>query len=578
MRFPHTCKALFISALLFQLSYSCSPATKSLNDIESYIQERPDSALVVLESMDTSAINKPCDIAKYSLLHTMALDKSHINTTNLGFIMPAVEYYTNHGNTIDRLRSFFYLSRINRRLGNFQDAIIAGTKAKQLAEESGDLYWRAMTTSEVGYTYGWDMLSDEELHNMLEADKLWKEYGDENHIENSIANLALACSNKAMFKEADSLYAVLNERYPTNYHYFVCRAQNSILSPNPDLKQIISWYESAIPEGEMELENYYEYAYALALDGNITKSRSLLGQLDQYPKELRADYYSYKISELEGNYAEAFKYLKSYTIRTDSTVRSQLDQSVFKSMTAQARLETQIAETKRKQNLILLWSIAAISTLSILLLVLVSQKRRRRLEVENDGLVRLCDEANRLIDDLRTQDEQARDEVTDKLKATEERLFKLRTSFARMYQSQLKSIGQLLDYDYSNAKQQIEIYKAKYSERVESMLNALRNDQRNQKEFEKIINSELDNIMAKLRTDYPTFKEDDFKLLCYAIVGFDSTTCATLLDWPENRVRVYKTRLTQVILNSPTDNIDLYMAFLTPKKHSGRRAINTFIK
>ena len=57
--------------------------------------------------------------------------------------------------------------------------------------------------------------------------------------------------------------------------------------------------------------------------------------------------------------------------------------------------------------------------------------------------------------------ELAKEEADSKLKTMEGRLLSLRTSYARMYQSQLKSIGQLLDYNYSNAKHQIEIYKTK---------------------------------------------------------------------------------------------------------------------
>lgn len=569
------CKSLAILSFLCICVGCKSPIGRVLENVDSYIQDRPDSALAVLETMDTAAIVRPCDIAKYSLLHTMALDKNHINTTNLGFLMPAVEYYSKQGNTFDRLRTFFYVCRINRRLGNYQEAIIAGTKAKQLAEESGDLYWRAMTASEVGYTFGWDMLSDEEVRSMLEADMLWKEYGDELHIENSMANLALAYSNKAMFKEADSLYAVLNDRYPSKCRYFVLRAQNEICSPCPDQKQAIDWYEKAIPEGEMDVDNYYEYAYALALDGNIFRAKELLRQLEPYPRNTRSDYYSYKISELEGNYAEAFMNLKSYTFQIDSTVRSQLDQSVFKGMAVQSKLESEIAEMKRKQMSILIWSVSAVSIMAIFLLMLLSQKRKRRLEAENDRLVRLYDESNRMLDNLRIQDELAKEEADSKLKTMEGRLLSLRTSYARMYQSQLKSIGQLLDYNYSNAKHQIEIYKTKYSERVESILNSLRQDQRNQKEFERIINSELDGIMSKLRNDFPSFRENEFRLLSYAIVGFDATTCATLLDWPENRVRVYKTRLTQVIKNTQSENTDLYMAFLSPTKHSERKPVIT---
>ena len=100
----------FKSRFLAILSFVClcvgckSPVGRVLEDVDSYIQERPDSALAVLESMDTAAIVRPCDIAKYSLLHVMAIDKNYIDTTDLRLIEPAVEYYTKHGSKEDRMK------------------------------------------------------------------------------------------------------------------------------------------------------------------------------------------------------------------------------------------------------------------------------------------------------------------------------------------------------------------------------------------------------------------------------------------------------------------------------------------
>lgn len=68
-----------------------------LDDVESYIQEAPDSALAVLESMDTSSFRSRSDKALFSLLHSMALDKNFIDTTSTDVIMPAVDYYRSHG-------------------------------------------------------------------------------------------------------------------------------------------------------------------------------------------------------------------------------------------------------------------------------------------------------------------------------------------------------------------------------------------------------------------------------------------------------------------------------------------------
>ena len=79
------------------LSGCAGRAGRTLDDVESYIQESPDSAFTVLEAMDTSAFFRPRDAARYSLLHTMAADKTTMDTNDVSLIAPAVRYYTRKG-------------------------------------------------------------------------------------------------------------------------------------------------------------------------------------------------------------------------------------------------------------------------------------------------------------------------------------------------------------------------------------------------------------------------------------------------------------------------------------------------
>ena len=79
---------LFLSLLLV----SCSErrTMRDLLDIESYIDARPDSALVAIRQIDTLSLNTKAQKAKFALLHAMALDKNYIDTTDLRVIAPAL--------------------------------------------------------------------------------------------------------------------------------------------------------------------------------------------------------------------------------------------------------------------------------------------------------------------------------------------------------------------------------------------------------------------------------------------------------------------------------------------------------
>ena len=83
-----------VFVVVFALLCGCTRAVMNeLDDVASYIQTRPDSALNVLKGIDTLSLRGSAEKAKYSLLYAMAIDKNYIDTTDAGVIMPAVDYY-----------------------------------------------------------------------------------------------------------------------------------------------------------------------------------------------------------------------------------------------------------------------------------------------------------------------------------------------------------------------------------------------------------------------------------------------------------------------------------------------------
>ena len=103
---------------------------------------------------------------------------------------------------------------------------------------------------------------------------------------------------------------------------------------------------------------------------------------------------------------------------------------------------------------------------------------------------------------------------------------------------------------------------ASQNETVEAIFSEIAGGKKQQKKFEARINADLDNIIKKLRTDFPSFDDDTIRLLSYVIVGFKDSTIATILNDNPSTLRTRKSRLKQKILDTPTENTSLYKAFL----------------
>ena len=122
---------------------SCNGARKSetyrlLEDVDSYIEARPDSALAVLEGIDKSELTSKELEAKYALLLSQALDKNYIDLQSDSIIAPAVRYYENHGTPDERLKMYYYSGRIKQNSGDYEGAMESFVKGEEYAERCAD--------------------------------------------------------------------------------------------------------------------------------------------------------------------------------------------------------------------------------------------------------------------------------------------------------------------------------------------------------------------------------------------------------------------------------------------------------
>ena len=143
-----------IPVIIFTFLLSCtqSHVQSKLLDIESYIMDRPDSALVVLEAMDRNLLVTEEDRAHHALLHAMALDKNFIDVSDDSLARVAVDYYSENGPRKYYARSLYYLGVAYYYQGEYNKAIVEFTNAEQIAA-GNDLLYLAMTKSSLSDTY-----------------------------------------------------------------------------------------------------------------------------------------------------------------------------------------------------------------------------------------------------------------------------------------------------------------------------------------------------------------------------------------------------------------------------------------
>lgn len=408
---------------------SCNSHSKhwdTLSQVESYIEERPDSALVVLEQINTSELSCKEEKAKHALLYSMALDKNFVDKTDFEVLQPAIDYYEDNGSATDKLRTYYYQGRIYQNMGNdalamdcFVNAIVAGN-------ESDDILTIARThfaQSKIYYSlFDWD--------NFIECNKNAADYFKEAGVLNSYANCLIRIINGYTLKKE-----------PENALHYIeeCKRLLSSISQNrladfysayltylidygreEEIIDVITEYIQTISESRIDwltISNAYL---------RVQKYNEILSVLSQYTKgiDIHKDrkYYAVISDAYQnlGEYKKSLEAYEEYIVLSDS-----IDYAVYTQDTKFVKerhnleLET-IKEREAKNRVFLFATIFIILLITILLWIRARLKVNRmekafaeqemekyrllylQMEEERDNLTNLLAQSDELAPDIKT--------------------------------------------------------------------------------------------------------------------------------------------------------------------------------
>ena len=139
-------KKLLTILLLVLCLASCNRHSEhwaTITEMERNIEERPDSLLIVLQSINTDELVGDEERAKHALLLSMALDKNVIDKTDFEVLQPAIDYYEDNGSATDKLRTYYYQGRIYQNAGNDTSAMEHFVNALSVGSQSNDILTKA---------------------------------------------------------------------------------------------------------------------------------------------------------------------------------------------------------------------------------------------------------------------------------------------------------------------------------------------------------------------------------------------------------------------------------------------------
>ena len=410
---------------------SCNDARKSetfrlLEDVDSYIEARSDSALAVLEGIDKSELTSKELEAKYALLLSQALDKNYIDLQSDSIIAPAVRYYENHGTPDERLKMYYYNGRIKQNSGDYEGAMEMFVKGESYGDECTDkaclgrLYKAKMTINNDIFNY------TQAIVDANNAAKYYLAGGDSQKYYSTILSLAILYDNSTQFSdEYAKCLAILKENWDVltqkqKGQYYGIYLMDSNLAKddrqstlNAYLNEIqdsthIRWHSVALSHIELDRPE-------MGLDA--LKNALVYNNSENDFKKDASYYYILALAEDKlGNSKEALAAYKNYIKITDE-VDMQIFASDTKFIEERHQKEIQLIESERNTERITLISIIAILCAFIIIYFIRRQLQirtaeKKQLEIEKKRYEQLYADAvaerdalTKMVEDANVKDE-----------------------------------------------------------------------------------------------------------------------------------------------------------------------------
>ena len=518
-----------VAALFLLASCGRADITSRLSDIESYIDARPDSALVAIRQIDTTTLRSRAVKAKYSLLHAIALDKNYIDTADTRIAQPAVDWYDRHGTPEERLKAWMYLGTEQYNGGRYNQAIVSFSQAAEQAEMVDDQNLLGILYSRMADTFtttGDHSMASSYIKRALDCFRKCCRKDQEKYVRLREAG---NFTQRRMWSEADSCFRdILSDpgidgrfrsKVLINYAMFL------LSSSENDERSAFGLFTNALDNGGRLSDEAQMAAYAYLSGGvgrkdiadslwHILESKRGTGEYDY-------NYWRHREKLRSGDYEGAYKNLWLAMREKESMIRTASEQSA-------AASQREFLEIGNKEKDLRIKTRDLFSLVMFLSCMLVGMALL---------MTRLLYRRNKM--DAEEREERMKMVIT----SLENRVLKAENNAKKVKYAFLSDI-----YEEAYRIEDNDGRQDAFGQVIRSRIGDLRSDNAARARFEKMIDIDMDGIMTQLRKSCPGLSEQEYMMACYYFAGFDNTAVMIIMDISSaDNVRTRKKRLRQKI-------------------------------
>ena len=536
----------FAFIIILIISAGCTGNdNKTMDKAEALMQDNPQKALLLLDSLKQNSIKGNHSNARFALLYSMALDKNYIDVTDDSLICIAEDWYSRKGDVREKFLSYYYKGVVNSNAKKYPEAITAFSQAQKYENQIDDNYLLGLLYNQMGYIYENHYDYKKSLESFSKAHDLYEAAGKTNHKNYMLLNIATAYWNtsentkdSSLIKSEFYFQKALEEGIKTNYNIITKKASQYLFIQY--MQRGILSEASRIYEQFNISENIHSAVLMAALAKyHYLQNDDIFGQkfIDSAWKSCRGIndtailyQWEYDILKHSKKFEDALTALEHNNEIQNRSVRLNLEQPILEiqKQLLEKNVEYSSYKLKSTKNLIILAGllIIALMLIAYVLLKIWINKKNEKLNGYIILLAELQDNLQNLQEGLHEKDNQLNSAITNTKDIIKNRLSLINNLSTTIYEKR----------DTPKAK---EIFIRE----VENIIEEFRTNENDLKWMEQVINSTKDNLLQNIYAKYPTLSKEEQRLLCYIYAGFSSKSISVFLNIPIETVYNRKSRI-----------------------------------
>lgn len=537
---------VFAFITILCLTVSCSSAKRELRNIESFINDRPDSALLVLQSFEGSDLKPRETKALYALLLSQALDKNYIDVATDSLINIALAFYDNSRDRMHLMLTYYYAGRVAFNAGDYQRAAIYGIQASDLAEQLGNHFYAGLIFRLMADTYSEVWNYAKTLDYCRKATSSFISAGKPDYAMFSEMSVAKVLMSIRRFDEClsklDSIkneYGLENPYICSDYHALrtIVAAQEG--KDDTVLSEFRCWERMGIPDNNLLVYNNIALSFQrLEKKDSVDKYMSLARQnINSVEDSLQCASYIPVLDYIQKHYKDAYEKLSESNKNENGLLVHHLSGVVDSSISNYWKQENSAKDLKVRHSKMKTWSAIIISLLIVYLLMQYALKKNRAAKAYHSKLLSAAEDIERLSMEVKTKE----------------------IAYRQFVHKRQLLINDILHAFNASGKGRDtkRVYMA-----IEDLLQAMQYNREGFINLEVELNNVYSGLLDKLKNTFPALREEEYALLVYWFYGFSQETVSLLTNLSVANLYNLKTAWKSKFIKLGTPDGDMFASLL----------------